>query len=76
MGLASNLREKLVAAGVVNLASLVFFANYQPGNPDDTPLIEATSKALALDPVPGPVLIAISCLHYEAHAMYVADLKL
>ena len=76
VGLAEDLIQKLVDSGVTNLASMVFFSVYQPGGQDDTPLPEAASKALALDPLPGPVVIAIRRLHYEAHAMYVADLKL
>ena len=76
VGLSDDLVKKLVDSGVTNLASMVFFANYQPGNPDDTPLITATTRALQLDPLPNAVVIAVRRLHYEAHAMYVADLKL
>ena len=76
MGLTDDLVQKLVAAGVSCLANMVFFTTYQPGGQDDTALVQEASKAMALDPLPGGVLIAIRRLHYEAHAMYIADLKL
>ena len=67
---------KLIDAGVTSLANMAFFTTYQPGAHDDAPLVQSITKALNLDPVPGNVLIAIRRLHYESHAMYVADLKL
>jgi hypothetical protein len=75
VGLADDMIDRLKLAGVTSLANLAFFCTYQPGGQDDSSLVEAASKALNVDPVPGPVLIALRRLHYEAHAMYVADLK-
>ena len=75
VGLADDIVDKLNAAGVNSLASVAFFTTYQPGGQDDAALVTAASKALDLDPVPGPVIIALRRLHYESHAMYVADLK-
>ena len=57
------------------MAALTFFCTYQPGGADDKPLNDAVKDALAVDPVPGPVMIAMRRLHYEAHAMYISDLK-
>jgi len=75
VGLTDAHVASLKTAGVYNMASLTFFCTYQPGGADDTPLKDAVKAALSLDPVPGPVMIAMRRLHYEAHAMYISDLK-
>ena len=76
VGLSEENITRLIDAGVVSLANLAFFCSYQPGAPDDTPLVQAATRVLNQDPLPGGVLIALRRLHYEAHAMYIADLKL
>ena len=76
IGLSDDNTARLLGAGVKSLASMVFFTTYQPGTQDDAPLIEAACKAFGVDPLPGELAIAVRRLHYEAHASYIADLKL
>ena len=76
MGLTDDQIDRLKIAGVSSMASMTFFCTYQPGGSDDTPLKDATKAALAIaDDVPGAVMISMRRLHYEAHAMYISDLK-
>ena len=73
MGLTEDEIEKLITAGVSSLASVTFFTTDQSGTPDDTPLITSLKTALA---VPQAVLIQVRRLLFEAHVVFLADLKL
>jgi hypothetical protein len=75
VGLSDAHVQLLKTAGVATMASLTFFCTYQPGGADDAALKDAVKDALTVDLVPGPVMIAMRRLHYEAHAMYISDLK-
>ena len=75
MGLSDDEIRRLEAAGISTLAGMAFFCAYQPGTSDDSTLVAAASAALAQDPVPPATMVAIRRLHFESHAMYVADLK-
>ena len=75
MGLSDADIQHLETAGVSSLAGMAFFCAYQPGTSDDSILVTATAKALTQDPVPAATMVAVRRLHYESHAMYVADLR-
>jgi hypothetical protein len=75
IGLDAATLAALKIPGVSTLAELTFFTTYQPGTPDDTPLVDALKAALQVDPAPPNVLIKIRRLHFEAHALCLADMK-
>jgi hypothetical protein len=75
VGLSDADIKSLEQAGVTTLAGMAFFCAYQPGTSDDSVLVSATSTALAQDPVPAATMVAMRRIHFESHAMYVADLK-
>ena len=75
VGLTDAHIVSLKNAGVSTMAQLTFFCTFQPGAVDDTPLKDAVTDALALDPAPGAIMIGMRRLHYEAHAMFISDLK-
>ena len=75
VGLNDTDIASLESAGVSTLAGMAFFCAYQPGTSDDSVLVAATAKAIGQDPVPAATMVSIRRLHYESHAMYVADLR-
>ena len=75
VGFAGASLQSFVDAGIDTLAGFAFFCTYQPGSSDDTTLVEATKKVLSVGEVPLNVLSSVRRLFYEAHTMYVSDLK-
>lgn len=75
IGLKDDDLDKLKVAGVASLADLTFFTTYQPGTPDDSNLVASVKRALNTDDVVPATLIQIRRLHFEAHALFLADLK-
>ena len=75
IGLEDHVLRCLETAGVTTLAQLAFWCTYQPGSSDDSILVKAVADALGIDPVPAKTLIAPRRLHYEAHTVFVSDLR-
>ena len=65
----------LAASGVDSMAAMTFYCNYQPSAVDDKPLIDAVTKTFGADPPEPQVLIMIRRLHFEAHAIFLSDMK-
>ena len=45
-GLSDDIKDKLVAGGIVNMSQLAFISSYTPGSGDETPLIAAFEALL------------------------------
>ena len=75
IGLDDAQLAALKLSGVDSMASMTFMCNYQPSAPDDKPLIDAVIKIFTKDPPEPKVLLMIRRLHFEAHAVYLSDLK-
>ena len=46
-GLSDDIKDKLVAGGIVSMSQLAFISSYTPGSGDETPLIAAFEALLA-----------------------------
>ena len=67
--------EQLKDAGVATMGSMTFYCSYQPGSSDEAPLVKAAVSTFNKDPPESALMIALRRLHYEAHAMFISDLK-
>ena len=75
VGFTAATLKSFVDAGIDTLAGFAFFCTYQPGAVDDTTLVDATKAVLSVQNVPLNIIASVRRLFYEAHTMYVADLK-
>ena len=66
---------ELETGGVDSMASMTFMCNYQPAASDDKPLVDAVIRIFKKDPPDARTLVMVRRLHFEAHAIYLSDLK-
>ena len=75
LGFTQTQIEQLKDAGVETMGSMTFYCSYQPGSSDEAPLIKAAVATFNKEPPESALMIALRRLHYEAHAMFINDLK-
>ena len=75
IGFSDAQLAELANSGVDSMAAMTFYCNYQPSAVDDKPLLDAVTKTFNKDPPEPQVLIMIRRLHFEAHAIFLSDMK-
>ena len=74
VGLTDRQVQALDTAGVNSFARYAYCTAYQPGQVDDTPLVQFWTRALAADPDAG-TLASARRLFFESHALALDELK-
>lgn len=74
IGLSPDVIELLKAGGVTSFGSYAFVTSYQPGQPDETPLIEALTKVMHRAPSTEET-IPLRRLFFESCTLAISDLK-
>ena len=74
LGLAGEVMDLIVDAGVVTLAKFAFSSSYIPGQADEAPFLKATKDMLKRDATVGELAVLRRLLH-EAYSMASAELR-
>ena len=74
IGLSQDVIELLKAGGVTSFGSYAFVTSYRPGQPDETPLIEALTKVMHRAPSTEET-IPLRRLFFESCTLAISDLK-
>ena len=74
LGIAQNVQDALVAAGLDTISKYAFSSAYVPGQTDERPFVDAITAALGRDATVGE-LAALRRLLHESYSMTAAELK-